>query len=325
LPVAEGRRSEWRASRRSAELLLLFAVLAWSFNFTALKYALSHGFSPLAFAPLRWVIAAVAFTVLTFRLEGSLRMARRDFLVVASAATVGICINQVVLLHAVDMTTASSLALVFGLLPVTVAVFSHVAGFESLRLRHWLGAGLSFGGVALVALGASGAAGGSLTGMLLGVIVVLSFAAYSVAIFPLTKRYSANRLNAVAILVATPLLFAAAAPALAAEQWSSIGGLAWGALLYSSLVGLVIGNGVWFYAIGRVGPGRASLYANLQPFFGAIFALALLSERLGLVQIVGGVVIGAAILLARSAGGGRGARRLAASVRTLSRTGSSPR
>jgi drug/metabolite transporter (DMT)-like permease len=287
-------------------------VLTWSFNFTALKYALGHGFSPLAFAPLRWAIAAAVFVALTWRWEGSLRMARRDFAVVAAAGVVGIAVNQLALVHAIDLTTASSLALLFGLLPVTMAVLSQIAGFERFRLRHWIGAVLSFGGVALVAVGASGDSGGSLGGILLGLVVVLTFAAYSVAIFPLTRRYSPNRLNAVAMLVATPVLLAATPHALASEDWSRISGLAWAALLYSSLVGLVVGNGLWFLAIGRVGPGRSSLYANLQPFLGAVFALVLLSERIGILQIVGGLVIGAAIVLARSRGGGGRARRFAA-------------
>lgn len=39
--------------------------------------------------------------------------------------------------------------------------------------------------------------------------------------------------------------------------------LAWGALLYSALISIVVGNVFWFTAIDRVGPGRASLQAPL--------------------------------------------------------------
>ena len=39
--------------------------------------------------------------------------------------------------------------------------------------------------------------------------------------------------------------------------------------------------------------------ANLQPFFGAVFALAVLSESLGALQVVGGIVVGTGIVLAR--------------------------
>jgi drug/metabolite transporter (DMT)-like permease len=63
---------------------------------------------------------------------------------------------------------------------------------------------------------------------------------------------------------------------------------------------LVITNVLWFTAIDRVGSSRASLFANLQPFLGALFALLLLSERMTALQVVGGLAIAAGIVLARS-------------------------
>ena len=58
---------------------------------------------------------------------------------------------------------------------------------------------------------------------------------------------------------------------------------------------------MWFAAIDRVGAARPSLYVSLQPFLGAFFALAVLSEEMSGLQFAGGFVIAAGILLARSA------------------------
>ena len=55
---------------------------------------------------------------------------------------------------------------------------------------------------------------------------------------------------------------------------------------------------MWFTAIDRVGAARSSLYANLQPFLGAIWALLILSETMTWLQVVGGVVIAGGIFLA---------------------------
>ena len=57
-------------------------------------------------------------------------------------------------------------------------------------------------------------------------------------------------------------------------------------------------NVLWFRAIHAVGPWRASLFANLQFFLAAVFAVLLLSESISTVQIVGGLAIAAGILLA---------------------------
>ena len=58
-------------------------------------------------------------------------------------------------------------------------------------------------------------------------------------------------------------------------------------------------NVLWFTAIRRVGPSRATLFANLQPFLAVLFAVVLLSEGLGALQVAGGVFIGAGILIGR--------------------------
>ena len=58
---------------------------------------------------------------------------------------------------------------------------------------------------------------------------------------------------------------------------------------------LFLTNILWFTAINRVGPSRASLFSNLQPIFGVGFALVLLHEHLTRWELVGGVIIGAVL------------------------------
>ena len=85
---------------------------------------------------------------------------------------------------------------------------------------------------------------------------------------------------------------------LASQDWGAITTLAWLALGYSMLFAFVLAYVLWFKAIGRVGAARSSLYANLQPFLGAIFAVLVLSETMSALQIGGGVVIALGILIA---------------------------
>ena len=48
--------------RVPADVLLLVTVLFWSFNFTAAKYALTHGFQPLAYSSFRFGVGALLFS-----------------------------------------------------------------------------------------------------------------------------------------------------------------------------------------------------------------------------------------------------------------------
>jgi drug/metabolite transporter (DMT)-like permease len=80
----------------------------------------------------------------------------------------------------------------------------------------------------------------------------------------------------------------------------SFGWLIWLAFAYAFVGPLFLTNILWFTAIDRVGPSRASLFANLQPFFAVVFALLLLSEHLSRWQVAGGFAIGAGIVLERA-------------------------
>ena len=285
--------------RIPADILLLATVLFWSFNFTVVKYALTHGWEPLSYSSVRFAIGAVLFSAVTFGREGSLRVQRRDLVLLVTAAALGIWLNQLSFSYSVRFTTAATVALVFGTLPIFVALVSRAFGQERLRLRHWLATGISFAGVGLVAAGGGSELGGDLGGILLALVACVTWAGYSVAMGPLMRRYSPYRISAFVLIVGSIPLLANAALQIARQDWGGLSALAWAAFVYSLFFSLVFTNVMWFTAIDRVGAARASLYANLQPFLGAFFALVVLSEEMGPLQFAGGFVIGAGILLAR--------------------------
>jgi drug/metabolite transporter (DMT)-like permease len=287
--------------RLPADVLLLVTVLFWSFNFTVVKYALTHGWKPLSYSSVRFAIGAALFSAFTLGREGSLRVDRRHVPLMVSAAALGIWLNQLSFTYAVRLTTAATVALMFGTLPIFVALAARAFRIERLRLRHWLATLISFSGVALVALGSSGGLGGDLGGILLGLAASVTWALYSVAMGPLMQRYSPYRISAFMLLAGSVPLLLSAVRQLGTQDWGALGGLAWAAFVYSLFFSLVFTNVMWFTAIDRVGAARASLYANLQPFLGAFFAVVVLSESMGALQVAGGFVIGAGILIARLA------------------------
>src|SRR5256714_13664773 len=190
-----------------ADLMLFATVLIWSLNFTVTKYVLNHGFRPLAYGGVRFSAAAVLFIGITWVRERSFRLRRRDIPFIVGAAVVGIFLNQVTFVYATKLTTATTVALIFGTLPIMTALFAAAGGIERLQSRFWLAAAVSFAGVCLVALGAKGGIGGDLWGYLLVLIGAATWAGYSVAIAPLMTRYTASRISAYGLTIgAIPLL-----------------------------------------------------------------------------------------------------------------------
>jgi drug/metabolite transporter (DMT)-like permease len=283
----------------TADLMLLATVTLWALNFTVTKYVIKHGFQPVAYGCLRFGAAALIFVGLAYGRERSLALRRRDLGLLAAAALIGIFLNQLCFVYAIKLTTATTVALLFGTLPVMAGLFACALGIDRLGSRFWLAALLAFGGAALVALGSGGGVSGHLWGDLLGLGAAVTWAWYSVAAAPLLARYSPLRVSALGFAIGTIPLFAVGVQQLRTQDYG-FGASIWLSYAFAVVGPLIVANLLWFGAIGRVGPSRASVFANLQPFLAAVFSLLILSESMTFVQVVGGVAIAAGIVLSRS-------------------------
>jgi drug/metabolite transporter (DMT)-like permease len=277
--------------------MLLATIGLWSLNLTVSRYILTHGFQPLAYGSVRYLLAALVFCGITLFAERSLKVAPRDLPLLLAAAGV-LYLNQIAFVYALHESTASVLALLLGATPIFAALAGVLLRTETLPRRFWSGALLSFAGVALVALGAGGRVSGSLVGVLLGVLAAASWAAYSMLITPLMRRYSASRISTVVLSATCVPLTLTALPQLADQDWN-LGWAVWLCLAFATLGPLVATNVMWFRSLDRIGPARATLAANLQPFVAALVAVVLLSESLGLLEVAGGLLIAAGIVAAR--------------------------
>ena len=276
--------------------MLLLTVVLWALNLTVTRYILQHGFQPLAYAVVRYGLASAIFVAIAVLAERTLRIARRDLGLVALAALF-LYLNQIAFVYALDTTSASTIALLLGATPIFAALIGLALGLERMSRRFWGASVVSFAGVGLVAAGA-GEVSATRLGILLGVVTAATWAGYSVAIAPLMARYSASRISAV-VLPLGWVAIAVTGGSQAADQDYGVSAWVWVLLVFATLGPLVLTNVLWFRALHGIGPSRATLIANLQPFVAAVFALVLLSERMTALQVAGGLLIGGGILLAR--------------------------
>jgi drug/metabolite transporter (DMT)-like permease len=282
-----------------ADLMLVATVTLWALNFTVTKYVISHGFQPIAYSCLRFSGAGLVFLGITFFRERSFAIGRRDLVFLAIAALIGIFLNQLAFSYAIKLTTATTVALLFGTLPALTGIFAFALGIERFGPRFWFAALLAFVGAALVAIGSGGGLSGQLWGDVLGFLASATWAWYSVAVSPLLKRYSALRISSLAFVIGTVPLLIVGSQQLVSQDYG-FGALIWVSLAFAVFGPLVAANLLWFGAISRVGPSRASVFANLQPFLAAFFSVLILSESMTRLQIAGGITIAAGILLSRS-------------------------
>jgi drug/metabolite transporter (DMT)-like permease len=190
-------------------------------------------------------------------------------------------------------------ALLLGTTPIFIGLLSLALRLERLQSAFWIGAVITFGGVSLIAL-ANGGAGSSLKGTLIAIATALTWACYSITIAPLMQRYSPFRISALVLAIGWVPLALTSIPQLG-DQHFTFGWKVWLGFGYAVVGPLFLTNILWFTAISRVGASRASLFANMQPFFAVLFALVLLSESLHAMEILGGALIFAGIAFERIA------------------------
>jgi drug/metabolite transporter (DMT)-like permease len=278
------------------DLMLLGTVVLWALNITVTKYVLEHGFQPLAYATIRYAAATALFGCFTYAREGSLRIPFSDAKLVGFAATM-IFVNQIGFVYSIHKTTASTVALILGTTPIFIGILATAVGLERLTRRFWVAAAISFVGVGFVASG-NGGFSGKIIGDLLALGAAATWGAYSVAITPLMRRYSPFRISAIVLgLGWVPIAIVGAAQT--SRQGFHFGWGTWLGFGFAVVGPLFLTNILWFTAISRVGPARASLFVNLQPFFAVLFAILILGEHLNRWELVGGVAIGIGIVIER--------------------------
>jgi drug/metabolite transporter (DMT)-like permease len=278
------------------DAMLAGTVVLWALNITVTKYLISRGWSPLAYGTIRYGLAILLFATYTYLRERSFAIERRDIKLVLLAGGLIFC-NQLCFVYGLKLTHASTVGLVLGAVPIFIGAISAALGLERLGRAFWIGAFVTVVGVACVAL-SSGHVDSSAVGVLLAIALALTWSAYSVAIAPMMHRYSPFRISTL-VLATGWLPLAAVGAHQVASQHFSFGWLAWLGFGYAVIGPLFLTNVLWFTAIDRVGPSRAALFANFEPFLAVLFAVALLSESLYALEVVGGVLILGGIALER--------------------------
>jgi drug/metabolite transporter (DMT)-like permease len=282
----------------AVDLMLLGTVLLWALNIVVTRWVVTNGFQPLAYATVRYAAAIALFLGYTWWRERSFRIARRDFRFVGIAALM-IFVNQLCFVNSTHLTSASTVGLVLGTTPIFAGLLATVVGLERPGQAFWIAAVVSFGGVALIAASAGASFSGKFLGNLLAIATAATWAAYSVAISPLMRRYSPFRISSVVLPLGWVPLALVSIPQVSSQTVDGFGWMMALAFAFAVVGPLFLTNILWFTAIGKVGPSRATLFANLEPFFAVLFAVLLLSESLNGLEIAGGALIAVGIVIER--------------------------
>lgn len=296
----------------TVQIALSISMIVWGISFVAVRSVLD-AFEPMTYMTLRFAMGSLVFLVLV-PFFGVPRLPLRVVAITAGLAAAEPFGYFLFETYSLGYIGATGTSLVIALIPMAVTIMSAIFLKEPITPRGVAALLLSIVGIALLIFtappgnGSNGSAGAleglaavprgeRAIGIGLALGAVLAAATYITLARSLTQRYNSHHITMFqtwwgavyfAVIWAVRGEFDLA-PILVVD----VG--AWGALAF-----LVIGSTIAVYllynwALRWESAETASLYINAIPIVTAITAWVILDERLGMLQIVGGILVIAAV------------------------------
>ena len=287
-----------------AYALLVFTTACWGGNAVAGRAAVGE-VSPMVITCLRWAIVSIFLACVTprqlVRAWPELRRFRRKIVFMAVS---GFTLFNALFYISAHYTTAVNIGILQGAIPVLVMVGAIVLYGTRVGPVQVCGMAATLVGVALVAtqgrLGTLAAFRLNL-GDALMLLACLLYSGYTLGLRDRPKVPSLiffSMMAFIAFLTSLPLL--AYEVATATVQWPTLEG--WGLLVFIALFPSFLAQLAFMRGVQLIGPGRAGIFANLAPIFGAFFAVLILSERFATFHLAALVLVIGGILAAETAG-----------------------
>ena len=290
-------RAAWHWLYGRPYLLLILTTLSWAGNAVASRLAVGE-ISPMALTTLRWSIVCVLLAMLTRQeVTAAWPALRARWRYILALAATGFTAFNALMYLAAHSTGAVNLTILQGAIPVFVLIGALAIFGTRIRALQTLGAAVTLAGVVLVAARGDLATLAQLDFAMGDIYMLIACAAYAGYTLALRNRPAVPAfaffaiLAGTALLVSIPLLLAevAAGPVI----WPTMTG--WWILLYVALFPSLLSQIFFMRGVELIGPGRAGLFVNLVPIFGALLAVLLLGEpfrayhALALALVLGGI------------------------------------
>ena len=280
---------------RKGTLAAWVVVLLWGFHYVVL-YRPLRLIDPERYLILRFSWAALLVLLFSLFVPVLRGMSRESWGRLLLLSLVGIVAYQWVFLKAASLLDPVTLVLILSLGPVLVALYGHAKGHESFSTLQWGAMGLIGAGIFLVVHGErpqNGSTGASFSGQGEGLVMalfsLLFFTLWTLMTRELTGRVSTLQLTLVPVLLGG-LLLMPLHPSWILPPVGAHAGLVILSLLYSIVFALFFAYYLWNVAVADIGPARAGLWTNGQPVVAAAGSALFLGHKLGVLQLLGGLV-----------------------------------
>jgi len=287
-----------RGVRSSGTLMCLGSGAAFGAMAVFGKLAYGDGATVGTLLAVRFALAAALFWALLLA-GGAARELRalsgRDVGAGLALGACGYAAQAGCYFAALERIDASLLSLLLYTFPAMVALAAIALGRERVDGRRITALALASGGLVLVVAGAGAGALDPL-GAALGLGAAVLYSTYILVSEGIAERVRPLVLAALVCTGAAASLLAGSA-VLGELRPGELTAAGWGWLACLAVVSTVASISLFFAGLRRVGPTTASILATVEPLATVLLAFLVFGETLGAVQLAGGALVLAAVLV----------------------------
>jgi drug/metabolite transporter (DMT)-like permease len=290
--------------RSTGTLLCIGSAAAFGAMAVLGKLAYDNGATVGTLLAVRFALAALMFWGLVFAAPGATAqirgLARRDVAIALGLGAVGYATQAGCFFAALERIDASLLSLMLYTFPAMVAVAAIVLGRERADATRF--AALTLASVGLVLVLASARPGAlDPLGAALAIGAAVVYTTYILVSQGIAGRLGPTLLSALVCSGAAVTLTAGSA-LLGDLRPGEVTPNGWGWLAGIAVVSTVAAVSLFFAGLKRVGPTTASILSTVEPVVTVVLAFLVFGELLGGLQLLGGGLVIAAVLVLGSHG-----------------------
>jgi drug/metabolite transporter (DMT)-like permease len=286
--------------RQTGTLGYLYVTLAaalFAISGTASKFLFHSGITPYQLIQLRTTLAFTCLLIwLCLRHSALLRISVTDLPYFMALGVLGIGAAQFLYLFAISKINVAAAILLHYTGPVFVALYVGLVQRQKIGMLSVLAISGTLVGCFLV-VGAYNLQLVALNriGIISGMLAAVAFAIYSVLSEYGMRKYTPWTVLLYGMLFAA-LMWNVLHPPLEAilHRYSAV---QWGWIFFIGICGTVLPFGLYFEGIKRIRPTHASITATLEPISAGVIASIFLGEVMLPLQIIGGLIVIASIIL----------------------------
>lgn len=287
-------------SNQKIYIMMTFAAVFWAGAFIAGKLGVNE-FTPLELTFLRFLFASIIIFTIMINKEKDWMIKKEDIGIVILTGLIGMVGYHLLFFKSLQYTTAVNASIIAATNPILTTLLAVIFAGEKINIKKAILIIIAFVGVIL-----------TLTNWDISIIYNFSFnigdiimlsavfcwALYTILVKNIVNKYSPLILTTYCFIICTAIVCPFAVYGGIVTKLARVSLVSWASVIYMAIFPSVIGYLIQQISIQKIGASKSSLFVNLVPVFSVILAYFVLNEVVGVLRIIsGGIIIAAVILI----------------------------